>query len=80
MNQEYETNAYDVECNLGFLDEVDNLDNPADFSADRASSTKSQSSNDRTSPFETKSGEKQMVMIDQNQLQELLEAKRMLEC
>lgn len=62
--QEFEIPAFDVECNLGFLDEVDNLENPADISAERASSTKSQSSNDRTSPLDIKSRDKHMVMID----------------
>ena len=62
--QEFESPAFDVECNLGFLDEVDNVENPMDFSAEQTSSTKSHSSNSEKSPDGMKANGKQMVMID----------------
>jgi hypothetical protein len=68
-----------MECNLGFLDDIE-YENPD--SCDKSvtnSSTKSQSSNSEPSKKMQKSDNKQMVMIDQSQLQELMEAKNQLE-
>lgn len=79
FNNEFIAPAFDMECNLGFLDDIeqDNTD-----SCDRVSSnnsTKSQSSGAGLAQKISKSGDKQMVMIDQSQLQELMQAKQILE-
>lgn len=67
---------FDMECNLGFLDDIE-YENPD--SCDKSVANSSNSSSDEKSPNLVKSGGKQMVMIDQNQLNELIEAKRILE-
>jgi hypothetical protein len=73
FSNDYDSPAFDIETNLNFLDDIDQYDNTD--SCDKSSSTKSSTSENRA----MNSSDKNMVMIDQKQLQELMQAKLILE-
>lgn len=76
---DYEAPGFDIETNLNFLDEIEQYDNPDSCDKSVAnSSTKSASSRSENKDSNSPSDGK-MVMIDKNQLQELLQAKLILE-
>jgi hypothetical protein len=75
---EYDAPAFDIETNLNFLDDIDQYDNPDSCDKSVAnSSTKSASSSSENRM--KNSSDKNMVMIDQKQLEELMQAKLILE-
>ena len=75
---DFDAPAFDFETNLNFLDDIDQYDNPDSCDKSVAnSSTKSTSSSSENRVMN--SCDKNMVMIDQKQLQELMQAKFILE-
>jgi hypothetical protein len=77
--EDFEAPAFCMETNLNFLDDIEVYENSDSCDKSVAnSSTKSASSSSEKKQC-VNSSSKQMVMIDQKQLQELMEAKLILE-
>ena len=79
FTNEFTAPAFDMECNLGFLDDIEQENTDSCDKSSTNNSTKSNSSGARHAQKISKSDDKQMVMIDQSQLKELMQAKQILE-